>query len=205
MCGECGSNYKRNGKTKKNGEHQYYWRCINRSENGSKSCSSVGIEETKLHSAICRALNKMFENKEDTVNLLRSNLKYAITGSDDSCDAYSLEKQILKLEEESEHLMELMGSTSGDTDRFLNEIKNNFEQVKILREKLQIAKISAESDNAINSELERLEKMFTDTDVSFNEYDDVIVRRLIECIRVLKENKIIVVLKGGFQAEENLI
>lgn len=44
-----------------------------------------------------------------------------------------------------------------------------------------------------------------DTEVSFNEYDDVIVRRLIECIRVLKENRIIVVLKGGFQAEENLI
>ncbi len=205
VCGECGSNYKRNGKTKKNGEHQYYWRCINRSENGSKSCSSIGIEETKLHSAICRALNKMFENKEETVNLLRSNLKYAITGSDDSCDAYSLEKQILKLEEESERLMELMGSTSGDTDRFLNEIKNNFEQVKILREKLQIAKISAESDLTINSELERLEKMFTDADVSFNEYDDVIVRRLIECIRVMKENKILVVLKGGLQTEECIL
>lgn len=101
--------------------------------------------------------------------------------------------------------MELMGSTSGDTDRFLNEIKNNFEQVKILREKLQIVKISAESDKSINSELERLEKMFANTDVSFNEYDDVIVRRLIECIRVMKENKIIVVLKGGFQVEENII
>lgn len=127
------------------------------------------------------------------------------TGSDDSCDAYSLEKQILKLEEESEHLMELMGSTSGDTDRFLNEIKNNFEQVKILQEKLQIAKISAEADLTINSEFERLEKMFADTDVSFNEYDDVIVRRLIECIRVLKENKIIVILKGGFQVEEYIV
>ena len=101
--------------------------------------------------------------------------------------------------------MELMGSTSGDTDRLLKEIKNNFEQVKILREKLQVAKISAESNETNNSEFERLEKMFTNTDVSFNEYDDVIVRRLIECIRVLKENKIIVVLKGGFQAEENLI
>lgn len=95
-----------------------------------------------------------------------------------------------------------MGSTSGDTERFLKEIKNNFEQVKILREKLQIAKISVETDLTINSELERLEKMFADTDVSFNEYDDVIVRRLIECIRVLKENKIIVILKGGFQVEE---
>ena len=166
---------------------------------------TLSIEETKLHSAICRGLNKLFSNKDETISLLRSNLKYAITGSDDSCDAYSLENQILKLEEESEHLMELMSSTSGDTDRFLNEIKNNFEQVKLLREKLQIAKISAESDLTINSELERLEKMFVDTEVSFNEYDDVIVRRLIECIRVMKGKKIIVVLKGGFQVEENLI
>lgn len=110
-----------------------------------------------------------------------------------------------KLEEEAERLMELMGLTSGDTDRFLNEIKNNFEQVKILREKLQIAKISAESDLTINSELERLEKMFADTDVSFNEYDDVIVRRLIECIRVMEGNNIIVVLKGGVQTEECIL
>lgn len=67
----------------------------------------------------------MFENKEETVHLLCSNLKYAITGCDDSCDVYSIEKQILKLEEKSEHLMELMSSTCGDADRFLNEIKNN--------------------------------------------------------------------------------
>ena len=204
VCGECGSNYKRNGKTKKNGEHQYYWRCINRSENGSKSCFSIGIEETKLHSAICRGLNKLFSNKDETISLLRSNLKYAITGSDDSCDAYSLERQILELEENSEQLMELMRSTSGDTDRVLNEIKDNFERVKLLREKLEIAKMCIVSDNTINCELERLEKMFADTDVSFNEYDDVIVRRLIECIRVVKGEKIIVILKGGLQVEENV-
>ena len=56
----------------------------------------------------------------------------------------------------------------------------------------------------INSELERIEKMFSSTEVSFSEYDDVVVRRLIECIRVEKESKIIVVLKGGMQTEENL-
>ena len=145
----------------------------------------------------------MIENKEETVNLLRSNLKYAITGSDDSCDAYSLENQIIKLEEESEHLMELMSSTSGDTDRFLNEIKNNFEQVKILREKLQIAKVRVESDESVNDEISKLEQMFSN--ISFIEYDDIIVRRLVEYIRVMNREKICVILKGGIQAEENLI
>ncbi len=74
-----------------------------------------------------------------------------------------------------------------------------------MREKLNIAKESMKSDETVNRERERMEKMITDANISFNEYDDVVVRRLIECIRVMKGNKIIVILKGGIQVEENLI
>ena len=118
---------------------------------------------------------------------------------------FSYEKQIHNLKEESEHFMTMLNKTSGDTERILDQIKNNFEQIKILREKLNIAKESMKSDETVNSEIERMEKMFTDANISFNEYDDVVVRRLIECIRVMKGNKIIVILKGGIQVEENLI
>lgn len=205
ICGECGSNYKRNRKTLKNGEHKYYWRCVTRSVNGKKICSSSGIEETVLHSAICRALNKMFDCREEVLNLLRSNLRYEITENTTSGEVFSYEKQIHNLKEESEHFMTMLNKTSGDTERILDQIKNNFEQIKILREKLNIAKESMKSDETVNSEIERMEKMFTDANISFNEYDDVVVRRLIECIRVMKGNKIIVILKGGMQVEENLI
>lgn len=204
ICGECGSNYKRNGKTLKNGEHKYYWRCVTRSVNGKKICSSSGIEETVLHSAICRALNKMFDCREEVLNLLRSNLRYAITENTTSGEVFSYEKQIHNLKEESEHFMTMLNKTSGDTERILDQIKNNFEQIKILREKLNIAKESMKSDETVNSEIERMEKMFTDANISFNEYDDVVVRRLIECIRVMKGNKIIVILKGGMQVEEKI-
>ncbi len=39
---------------------------------------------------------------------------------------------------------------------------------------------------------------------SFTEFDDVTVRRLVECIQVCGNKKIIVTLKGGYQAEEEL-
>lgn len=73
-----------------------------------------------------------------------------------------------------------------------------------MREKLNIAKESMKSDETVNSEIERMEKMFTDANISFNEYDDVVVRRLVECIRVMKNNKIIVSFKGGLQVEEKI-
>lgn len=204
ICGECGGYYKRNGKTTKNGERKYYWRCINRSENGQKNCSSVGIEETKLHSAICRALNKLFENKEDTIRMIRNNLKYAITENTAFRDVYSLEKQILSLEEESENLMTMMSSTGGDTDRFLLEIENNFKKIKILREQLQIANAYSASDAEADDKIKAIEKRLSDEEISFDEFDDIVVRRLVECIRVIKGEKIVVILKGGVQTEENL-
>ena len=42
------------------------------------------------------------------------------------------------------------------------------------------------------------------TDMSFTEFDDIAVRRLVECIQVCGNKKIIVTLKGGYQAEEEL-
>lgn len=208
ICGECGSNYKRNGKTDKNGKHgkhKYYWRCINRSENGSKICSSLGVEETKLHFAICKALSRAFDCRDEALKLLRSNLRFAITEKITSGEIYSYEKQILDLTNETEHLMSLTKTTGGDIDRILNEIRDKCAQIKVLREKLEIAKASVNQDEKANAELERIEKLFTETEPSFNEFDDVVVRRLVECIRVMKNNKIIVSFKGGLQVEENLI
>ena len=38
----------------------------------------------------------------------------------------------------------------------------------------------------------------------FTEYNDTMVRRLVEYIRVMKDKTIIIVLKGGLQIEEKL-
>ena len=40
--------------------------------------------------------------------------------------------------------------------------------------------------------------------ISVTEFDDVTVRRMVECIQVCGNKKIIVTLKGGYQAEEEL-
>ena len=40
--------------------------------------------------------------------------------------------------------------------------------------------------------------------LDFSEYNDVTIRRLVEYIRVMKDNSIIIVLKGGMQIQENI-
>ena len=55
-----------------------------------------------------------------------------------------------------------------------------------------------------NAEVARIMDILKQTDMSFTEFDDVTVRRLVECIQVCGNHKIIVTLKGGYQAEEEL-
>lgn len=202
VCGECGSAYRRTGKTI-NGKRLYTWRCLNRTENGQEVCDAIGAEEKKLHAAICRCLNKMFSNRDETIRMLKNNIRYILSGFEGDRDAYVIENQILQLQSEAEGLMEMMNKTDGDTSRYLVEIEDNFAKISVLRNELEIVKKTT-MDAYVNDELERILQTLRDNDFYFSEFDDVVIRRLVDCIRVMKDKRIVVILKGGLSAEDYL-
>ena len=202
ICGECGSHFKRNGKKKPDGTYTYYWRCINRSENGRKACSCGGLEEKKLQKTICECLNEMFTRRDETVRLLRENLRYAVSDNDVDSDVYQMERQIVALQEEAESWMHMVSTTTGDTEKYYELIQINFDRVRNLRQQIEFARCRAQTDAAVNDEVNRLTHLFDSENVSFEEFDDVIIRRLVECIRVMADKRIIIVLKGGLQGEK---
>lgn len=201
ICGECGSHYRRRQKLK-NGKKQIIWRCINRIENGEQACDAVGVEEQKLQKAICRGLNRLFTKKDETLRLIQRNLEYALTGQSGAGTVYILEKQIVNLQEESESLMTMMNTTGGDTEKYVLAIEENFKKIKALRQQLETEKCKVRVDEQYAALLEKMTDMFSSDSISFDEYDDVVVRRLVDCVRVMKDKRIIIVLKGGLQTEE---
>lgn len=204
ICSCCGGTYKRTSKVAK-GKTTYYWRCISRIEHGSSYCKdSVGIEERVLHAAICRCLAKMMENDQEVLTLIQSNLSYAISGNDDVFDVFTIERQICQLKDEINRLTELASKTEGNTERYETELKKMFDQLVVLRDKLNLAKIQVLQNDAVNSEVSRITDMLRSTNMNFTEYNDITVRRLVEYIQVCGKEKIIVTLKGGYQAEEFL-
>ena len=204
ICGSCGSSYKRTSKVAK-GKTTYYWRCISRIEHGRTYCKdSAGIEEQMLHEAICRCLSKMMENSGEVFSLIQSNLSYAVSGNSAALDVFSIEKQMNELKEDIQQMTELAARTEGDPERYEVELKKMFDQLVILRGKLDLAKSQASQSDTVNAEVARIMDILKQTDMSFTEFDDVTVRRLVECIQVCGNKKIIVTLKGGYQAEEEL-
>lgn len=204
VCGECGSPYRRITWTKK-GKSRKVWRCLSRIEHGTQYCShSISVEETKLQNAICRALNKAIEHRQEVMDLIMSNLSYGVTGEDDVLYLSSLEKQIKDLDDEMDRTVKLSQESNGDPKRFRDMISELCRQMTALRQELELTKAKLESNEQVSAEIERIKNVLSDETMRFNEYDEVTVRRLVEYIRVMADGKIIVVLKGGMSIEENI-
>ena len=199
ICGCCGSYYRRTGKTVK-GKVQHVWRCIGRIEHRCKD--AVGIEETKLHTAICKCLSQMMNHREDVINLCRTNLQYALTGDTQVLDMFAIENQIEHNQDLIDDLMEKAEKTTGDPERYEREIVKLYEQIAVLRDQLKLAKKQVEQNVSVSAEIERFTKAVQEYDnADFTEYNDVMIRRLVECIRVMPDRSIEVVLKDGIKSK----
>lgn len=204
ICGSCGSAYRRNSKVAK-GKTTYYWRCVNRVEHGTKYCKdSAGVEEKMLQESICRCLSKMLEDSQDVYSLIQSNLAYAVSGNSAALDMHLIETQMKQVKQDADNMMEKMSKTEGSTELYEKALSELFEQLVALRTQYEQARAQSEQSESVNAEVQRILNILQNTQISFTEYDDLTVRRLVECIQVCGKEKIIVTLKGGYQAEEEL-
>ena len=204
ICGSCGSYYRRRAKVA-NGKTTQYWRCINRLEHGKKYCKdSAGIEEQMLQETICRCLSKMLEDSQEVYSLIQSNLAYAVSGNSAALDVHLIETQMKQVKQDADNMMEKMSKTEGSTELYEKALSELFEQLVALRTQYEQARAQSEQSESVNAEVQRILNILKTTEISFTEYDDLTVRRLVECIQVCGKEKIIVTLKGGYQAEEEL-
>lgn len=204
VCGECGSTYRRITWTKK-GKSRKVWRCLSRIEHGTQYCShSISVDEEKLKKAICRALNKIIEHKQEAMDLIMSNLSYAVIGDDDVLYISSIENQLKGLDEEMDRAVRLSQNSEGDPERFRQMISELCRQMTALRQELELTKAKLATNEKVSAEIERIKETLSDETAKFSEYDEITVRRLVEYIRVMADGKIIVVLKGGMSIKESI-
>ena len=204
VCGECGSPYRRKTWVIK-GEKKRVWRCLNRVEHGTQYCKrSVSIDEEKLQEAICRGLRNAFEYQDEVSELILSGLSYAVTGDDNILDAYVIEQKIKDLKQDMEDMITMSMRTEGDTEKFEVEIRKISDQLCAMRSQLEVARSQTQASEKVNQEIESIKTFLADTEINFSEYNEIVVRKLIECIRVMPDGNLVIVLKGGMTIEEQI-
>ena len=205
ICGDCGSVYRRKTWKKRNGESEGVWMCFNRIENGREACKdSLAVREQDLHDAICRGLLKAYSDFGGAMDCITTALTYAMTGVDETLDIYAIEQQIKQINESLDEVIVLRERTQGDKSKYDVEVRRFSQQLVALRQQRDFMKERLEAMPSTRTEIDKVKKMFEEKE-NFITYRDDVVRCVVECIRVLDDEKISIILKGGYTVEEEII
>ncbi len=201
VCGECGTPYRRCTWTVK-GEKKPVWRCINRLDFGKKYCHhSPTMEENILQEAIMTAIMRTAKQSDDVLGTLKLHIGMGLDTSDTENNSLDIQIRIAEIDAEFKAMLQAIAT---DTVEDFDEQR----ATELMNEKNTLEHQLAQCDNA-HQEKEnaksRLDEIFTILEGLENhpmEYNDRLVRQVLECVVVESKDKIKVVFAGGLEVEQ---
>ena len=192
VCGECGTLYRRCVWTKQ-GEKFAVWRCASRVDYGTKYChDSPTLREDALQAAILAALNDAMSQREVLVGRIESAMRAELVSlPGEYLSAADIDRQLDGLNQEFQALFR---QTSGaDYLSHAEEFKRISDEMSALKEK-----------RALNRRIRDAVDILNNGSPEITEWNESVVRQLVDTVKVLSANRIRVYLRGGMESEQIL-
>ena len=204
VCGECKTPYRRCTWTI-SGQKKIVWRCINRLDFGKKYChNSPSIEESLLHRAIMRAIMDTALKNSDVLKMLKLHIGMGFEENTTEDNALNIQVRIAEIDAEFKAM--LSGVSSDTVDAFDDEKASALIMEKTELQK-QLEQLQEIQQKRINTK-HRLDDIYTILDGLKNrpmEYDDQMVRQILECVTVDSKEQITVIFIGGLKIKQSLL
>ncbi len=198
ICAECGAAYRRQV-WNIHGRKCPVWRCISRIDNGKRYCKkSPSIHEDKLHKAILTAINEYYDCKYSIKELLKSNVEQALLDINIK-ETKEIQQRLREIDEARNDYISLIASGAMDEGAFDEQFQKLYDEERELNERLEQLKGKSTMNCQAGS---RLDKALTEIDNNSYElcqYNDLLTRKIIECIKVVSKTEVQIVFKGGMQ------
>ena len=178
------------------------WRYINRLEHGPKYCKSPTIDEEPLHNAIVRAINEFHNCSDDVANILKSAADAVLSGANDG-EIKQIEQRLKDIDQARNDFVNLIATGACAPDSLDNEFATLYSEEESLSQKLISLKAQAntESDELANE----IKADIDNSSFELQQYNDVLVRKVIECVKVLSKEEISVTFKCGYEIKGELL
>ena len=205
QCAECGSRYRRVTWTA-HGRKKIVWRCISRLDYGTKHCKdSITVEEEALHGAVVRALNRFHTEDESTyLTLMKATIGEAIGINGGSEEIDLLTRRIDTLNKRMLDLVNETVAAGKDVESSEDEFKGISDQIEQLNRRIAAIQESIHKDGSLQARLEEIQSIIAERNANETQYDDSIVRQMIECIKVHRNGRLTIIFGGGYKIEETL-
>jgi site-specific DNA recombinase len=189
ICGGCGEFFRRihwNNRGKKS----VVWRCISRLENTGLYCDARTVLESTLEQILITAINQTLCGKDDFLVTLQNNIETVLCHDSDQTLA-GIDSRLQELQAE---LLKL-ASSKANYDDVADEIYR-------LREEKQKVQLESAGRDELKKRIADMATFLQGQPASIAEYDEPLVRRLIEKVTVF-EDMFNVEFKSGVTVDVN--
>ena len=205
-CGECGTRYQRCTWRNRDGSKRIVWRCVSRVDYGNKYChDSPTLDEEPLHRAVLAAINSAVNDKDNIVYNLKAAMEKElapVVGQQLSLS--EIDRQLEQLNAEfSKVLAEASesGNQAAYSDRFRDIMQH---QTELKAQRNEIQRMLAESGKAAEH-IEQCRQAAETTPSAITEWDEALIRQVVESVTVETGSEIIVALKSGASIHQELL
>ena len=186
-CTKCGDIYRRIAWNNR-GKKSTVWRCCTRVEHGPSACDALTIQESELQDATVKAINKMLSCSDRMLQILRDNIEMTI--ADDN--SVEMEKLNGILKGKQKELVKLAHAKKDYTTLV--------DEIDIIRDKKHELQIQRAEKEGVKKRIEELTDFLKGENHQLIEYDECMVRKYIEEIKVY-EDKFTICFKAKVEIE----
>ena len=194
VCGKCGALYRRVTWYRK-GEKQIMWRCGTRLDGKANCPDSPTIEETALQDAVMEGIAQQYIHKDETLEVTMQSIRSVLT-PETADSEYAIRTKINELQKERKDLLAkaLAENDDGKYDFQFLRIKQELEGLQAQLEGVQAVQKNQAVDETRMAEIAALMEKFKESGLSF---DDLLVRKVVETVRVESTEKLEIIFMDG--------
>jgi site-specific DNA recombinase len=187
-CSECDEIYRRVHWNNR-GCKSIVWRCVSRLEEKGSDCTSPTVKEEVLQTSVVKAINEVLCSKNTFLSVLQENIEIVLNEENDKAtdDINS------KLDELQNELLRLAN--------FKENYKDVVEEIYHLRELKQNVLIENAEREGKRQRIAEIIAFLNEQSCELQEYDEQLVRRLIEKVTVFDDDRFKVAFKSGMSVE----
>lgn len=205
VCGECGTLYRRCTWSKQ-GRKRIVWRCVSRLDYGTKYChNSPTLDEEPLQKEILAAINSVMSEKSTLIRKITSAMEMELAPvPGESMSLADIERRLGELNDQTRELVAESARVE-DATACTAQLRAIMNEAAILKEKRALIEEQRQSNAQAVRRIEDAAAAMAQASTHISEWDEALIRQLVDTVKVNSAEKITVFLRGGVQVEQGMI
>lgn len=116
----------------------------------------------------------------------------------------AIEKRLKEIDQARNDLVGLIAAGGCDEDKLDSEFEKLYEEEQSLSERLAMLKSQNKTSAETQEKLDKIMELIDNEKFELETFDNVLIRKLIECVKVLSKNEILVIFKGGYEVRAEI-